>query len=281
MISDLFSRRWVRITTNIILVVFIALVLITCVNLFTQHVIAHSKEPFTPDVYGRVDINENTDLKTIFLQTGIGENTSKKMIEDGRFDEILEAQDLFFANDKVVCSSMIKGLTREERLDNEIIPFYALQPGDILVTLSTHSFGWRHGHAAIVLDETRTVESISMLYNSSIENNYFWQDYSNFAVLRVKNISFEEGKRVADFTEKNLVNRRYSLFSGLGIDKSPDVNSKEFALHCSYLAWYAWKVFNVDLDSDGGRVVTTFDILHSDKVEIVQLYGMDPREFID
>ena len=32
--------------------------------------------------------------------------------------------------------------------------------------------------------------------------------------------------------------------------------------------------------SDGGKIVTAYDLLHSDKLEVVQLYGMDPREFL-
>ncbi len=275
----MFKKKWVRITAKIVSAILIFIIVFTGVNHFTQHIVAHNNPPFTPD-YDKVELTEETDLETIFLQTGIGANTARQMILEGRFNEIVEAQELFFANDKIVCSPLIKWFTREERLENEIVPLYDIRPGDILVTLSTHTWGWRHGHCAIVLDEYRTVESISMFYDSSIERSYFWQDYSNFAVLRVKDITKEQGKQVADFAEEKLVNRPYSIFSGFGIYKAPDVDSNGFALHCSYLAWYAWKTYGIDLDSDGGRLVTSYDILHSDKVEIVQLYGMDPREFI-
>ena len=275
----MFKKKWVKFAVKIISVALAVITLFTGVNHFTQHIVAHNKPFFTP-AYDKVKLTEDSDLTTIFLQTGIGENTARQMILDGRFDEIVEAQELFFADDKVVCSPMIKWFTREERLENEIIPLYDLQPGDILVTLSTHTWGWRHGHCAIVLDEYRTVESISMLYDSSIERSYFWQDYSNFAVLRVKDVTKEQGKQVADFAEEKLVDKPYSIFSGFGIHKAPDVDSDSFAIHCSYLAWYAWSAFGVDLDSDGGRLFSSYDILHSDKVEIVQLYGMDPSEFI-
>ena len=33
--------------------------------------------------------------------------------------------------------------------------------------------------------------------------------------------------------------------------------------------------FGYDLDSDGGRLVTSADLLHSDLLEVVQVYGMD------
>lgn len=277
----MFKKKWFKIAIKALAITLALIVTFTGFNHFTQHIVAHYKPLFTSQFYDKIELTEDTDLRTIFLQTGIGENTAQKMIDEGRFNEILEAQELFFADDKVVCTPMIKWFTREEHLENEIIPFYDLQPGDVLVTLSTHTWGWRHGHAAIVLDKYRTVESISMLYNSSKEHTYFWQDYSNFAVLRVKDITPEQGKQVADFCEENLVDKPYSLLAGFGINKAPDFNSNGFSLHCSYLAWYAWEEFGVDLDSDGGRLVTSYDILHSDKVEIVQLYGMDPRDFIE
>lgn len=262
-----------------ICVVLVIVLAFSFINYFSQHVIAHIDDSFSPD-YEKIEITEDTDYKSIFMQTGLGEKTSKKLINEGRFDVILQAQDLFFANDTVECQSLIKWFTREERLENELIPFYDLQPGDILVTLSTHTFGWRHGHAAVVIDEFTTIESISMGQKSSMCYIRFWQDYSNFAVLRVKDITPEQGQKVADFTQENLLDKPYSIFSGMGIKKAPDVNSKFFALHCSYLAWYAWNSFGVDTDSDGGRIVTSYDILHSDKFEIVQIYGMDPRDFI-
>jgi hypothetical protein len=86
--------------------------------------------------------------------------------------------------------------------------------------------------------------------------------------------------QMRDFAKEKLVGKPYSLLSGFGIKKAPDCESKNFSLHCSYLAWYAWNNFGVDLDSDGGRLATTYDILHSDKVEIVQLYGLNPNDFI-
>ncbi len=273
------KKKWIRISVKVVATLLIAIIVFTGVNHFTQHVVAHIKKPFTPD-YAKVELTEETDLNTIFLQTGIGENTARKMIANGRFDEILEAQELFFINDEIACEPLIKWFTREDRLENELVEFYDLQPGDILVTLSTHTWGWRHGHAAIVIDEFTTVESISMGVNSSKGNIRFWQDYSNFAVLRVKDTTYEQGKQVADFCERSLLDKPYSLLSGFGIHKAPDVTSNNFALHCSYLAWYAWNEFDIDLDSDGGRLVTSYDILHSDEVEIVQLYGMDPREFL-
>ncbi|MBQ3058015.1 MAG: hypothetical protein IJD00_03605 [Clostridia bacterium] len=273
------KNKWIKRIVNIISIFLAVLLIIMLANVFAQNVVAHIEKPFTPQ-YERVTLTEETDYETIFLQTGLGKAAAEELINEGRFDKILEAQELFFANDKIECIPLIKWFTREERLKNELIPFYDLQPGDILVTLSTHTFGWRHGHCAIVIDDFTTVESISMGENASKGYIRYWQDYSNFAVLRVKNKTIEERQAVAKFTIDKLLDKPYSIFSGLGFKKVPDVDSKGFSLHCSYLVWYAWNNFGVDLDSDKGRLATSFDILNSDKVEIVQLYGMDPNEFL-
>lgn len=274
------KSKWFTRIVKSISIILAVLLLIMAANVFTQNVVAHAKGPFTPQ-YDRVELTEQSDYETIFCQTGLGKSAAEKLIDEGRFDEILEAQELFFANDKIECIPLIKWFTCEERLENEIIPLYDIRPGDILVTLSTHTWGWRHGHCAVVIDEYTTIESITMGTDSCKGNIYFWQDYSDFAVLRVKDKTAEECQEVADFAQEKLLNRPYSLLSGFGLKKAPDIDSNSFALHCSYLAWYAWEVFGVDLDSDKGRLVTSFDILHSDKVEIVQLYGMDPKEFLE
>lgn len=274
------KKRWLKITVITVSVILVMLLtLMGVVHLF-QYKITHISHPFSPKgEYEMVEISPKTDLKTIFLQTGIGMNTAKKMIDEGRFDEILEAQRNFFANDEVLCNPLIEHLTQEDRLKSVFIDFYDLQPGDILVTLSTHSLGWRHGHCGIVVDKFSVVESISLGVNSSEESIYFWKDYSTIAVLRVKNKTLSQRKEVAKFASEKLIDKPYSIFAGFGSEKAVDIND-DLVLHCSYLPWYAWQYFGVDLDSDGGPLVTSDDILNSDKVEIVQLYGIDPRKFL-
>lgn len=49
-----------------------------------------------------------------------------------------------------------------------------------------------------------------------------------------------------------------------------------FGMQCAYLVWYAWNHFGYDLDSDGGHFVTSADLLHSDLLEVVQVYAMEP-----
>ena len=127
---NILKKKWVKKSFKVVAVLLICIILFTGANHFTQHFIAHKKPNFVPE-YDKVKLTTNTDLKTIFLQTGIGEKTAEKMIKDGRFNEILEAQEDFFGFYDVECNPMIKWFTREERLKDESYRLYDLQPGDI------------------------------------------------------------------------------------------------------------------------------------------------------
>ena len=173
----------------------------------------------------------------------------------------------------VECVSVIGWFTKEDRLkDGTKIEFADLQPGDILITLSTHSMGWRHGHAALVIDEKTVLESGKVGEKSRLVNINCWKTYSDCTVLRIKDVTKETQKEVTKYAMKYLYDVRYSLLAGLGREKVVDPNEEGFGLQCSYLVWFAWQHFGVDLDSDGGRLVTACDILDSEEVEVVQKF---------
>ena len=261
------------ISATVVIVVFGA-------NYLLQRFYAHKNVPFVP-TYEKVNLTPETDYETIFLQTGLGRQAVDKLILEERFDAVLEAQEIFFTESQIECAPMFGWFTREDRLgDSDSIPFADLQTGDIILTLSTHSGGWRHGHAGIVIDEYTILECQMMGTESSLEGIYYWGNYSNYAVLRVKDITSLQQEEVVDYCLETLRGIPYNLFSGIFGDKAPDSENENFGLYCTNLIWYAWNHFGIDLDSDGGRIVSSYDILNSDKLEIVQLYGIDPTEFI-
>lgn len=185
----------------------------------------------------------------------------------------------YFVPGEVVCKPLLGWFTMEERLVSGAGPELAdLQPGDILLTLSTHSLGWRHGHVGLVIDENTTLESVMLGENSDWGDPQIWRSYGNFFVLRVKNVTPEERKAVAEYAADTLYDIPYHLSAGWIGEKAPATDAKQFGLHCSYLVWYAWKQFGYDLDADGGRLVTAADLLASPLLEIVQEYGMDPEK---
>lgn len=245
------------------------------VNVVLQTIWAHRIEYIVPE-YDRISITEETDRETLFLQTGLGESAIDKLIAQDEFDVALGLQDAIFEPIEAECESLFDWITREDRrgVDARIV-LVDLQPGDILLTFSTHSVGWRHGHAGLVLDETSVLESVSIGEVSAIVSPKHWSTYSNFVVLRVKEIDGALQKEVAAYARKHLVGVSYRLLSGWIGEKAPGTDDPWFSAHCSYLIWYAWNQFGYDLDSDGGRLVTCDDILNSDLLEVVQVYGLD------
>ncbi|MGN1157578.1 MAG: hypothetical protein ACI4TK_15480 [Agathobacter sp.] len=273
---------------KVLKIILIPILVVLCICLgyyLLQRYWAHRDGYFVPQ-YERVELTEDSDYETIFLQTGLGRSAVDKLIKQKGFQGILDAQEAFFNPPAAECRELIGWITREDLYTDNYSggvkrQLVDIQPGDILISLSTHTGGWRHGHAAIVLDQYTIIESAVLGADSQIVSVADWVDYSNYAVLRIKDVTPEQQQEVVDYCREHLAGIPYSLLSGIFGDKAPDPDSEFFGLQCSYLAWYAWYQFGYDLDSDGGRIVTPFDLLHSDQVDIVQIYGMDPYQFVE
>lgn len=171
--------------------------------------------------------------------------------------------------DEQVMVRVSAGVARES-LEN-FLP--ALQTGDILVSFSGHVFGWRYGHAAIVVDAERglTVEAINLGSDSKMRSVEHWREYPTFALLRVVRATPKQRQEAAAYAESNLVGLPYSLFS---FDR--EAGAFLSGTHCAHLVWHAYAQVGYDLDGDGGLIVTPRDIYESDMVEVIQLYGVDP-----
>ncbi|MCD8375857.1 MAG: hypothetical protein LUD69_02825 [Oscillospiraceae bacterium] len=276
--GSLWKKRWLR----RLLLAVLAVILFCAAFLAAQTLWAHRDGYFVPD-YPQVTLTEQTDLETIFLQTGLGASAVEKLLEAGDFQTILDAQETFFNPPQAECRGLLGWFTREDRIaEGSGVPLVDLQPGDIVLTLSTHTAGWRHGHAGLVIDGDTALECVVLGTDSTLKNVSHWSTYSNYAVLRVKDVTAEEQQQVVEYSLENLLDIPYRLTAGLlGSAKAPDPSSRGFGLQCSYLVWYAWYQLGYDLDSDGGRLATTYDLLHSDLLEVVQVYGMDPRDFLE
>ncbi len=242
---------------------------------------AHRTGYFLPD-YPPVELNETSDYETVFTQTGLGQPAVDYLLSADNFAAVQTAQDAFFHPPVAACTPLLGWFTREDRflLDHES-PLVDLQPGDIILTLSTHTAGWRHGHAGLVIDQNTVLECIVLGTRSTLVGIDHWDSYSNYAVLRVKNVTPDLQRQVVEFSLTHLLDVPYRLTAGLIGSKAPQPDVTWFGLHCSYLVWYAWNQFGYDLDSDGGRLVSTYDLLCSDQLEIVQIYGLDPRIFLN
>ena len=261
---------------KLLLYLLIILLLFILALYLLQRFFAHRNGYFVPD-YPRVTITEDTDYETIYLQTGLGKSAVQKLIKQDSFQTVLDAQEAFFNPPKASCVPLFGWFTRRDKFPKkEALSLVCLEPGDIVVSLSAHTLGWRHGHAGLVLNSKTSLECVSLGKNSAIMNTSHWGTYSNFAVLRLKNVSPEKRAEVADYAKETLCNVPYRLSAGFIGKKAPDATEPYFGMQCAYLVWYAWNHFGYDLDSDGGRLVTSADLLHSELLEVVQIYGMNP-----
>lgn len=116
--------------------------------------------------------------------------------------------------------------------------------------------------------------------------------------------SYDIPQLVAEYAGENLLGIPYGLLAGVfdgiitkkseviqttekpeeelslnlkeGIEKKQNGQVSEVTIkttHCAHLVWYAYKQFGIDLDSDGGLLVTPYDIQKSECLETIQSYG--------
>lgn len=273
----------------------LAPMLVLAVVLLLQGPFAHRTPPFVPD-YPQSDLTAllaqesltDGDYETLLLQTGLGRPAVDKLLTYGDIGkaQILDTQTAFFAPVTVVCDELCGPFTKEDHMVDAggqtvwAPPLVDLQQGDILLTFSTHSFGWRHGHAGLVVDdqgEGITLEAALIGTDSMQMPASHWRNYSNYLVLRLKDVTPELQSSIASYSVEYLLGIPYHLTSGFLGPKAPEVDAPWFGVQCDYLVWYAFQHFGYDLDGDGGRLVTTTDLALSPLLEVVQVYGIDPR----
>ena len=104
-----------------------------------------------------------------------------------------------------------------------------------------------------------------------------WLGYPSFQVLRLKNEQDTAADELAAvFAEAHLVDVPYQLLAGVRSRMFREQNEAVSVLkgtQCAHLVWYAYMQVGIDLDSDGGILVTPTDIQNSPYLEVIQSYG--------
>lgn len=268
-----------RVLAFLIAVIFLNLVLSGIADLSAYH------EPIPVDQAEWEAINNKirnsnalseAEYQTVFSQTGLGKPALDKLIKSGRYEEIEKYYDYYMQDKDFECYrdgfvAYHEYITDKDGNKIENPRFADLQNGDIIITLSIHTFGWRHGHVAIVTDayNGKTVQAVMMGEKSAFGNISEWRDFPLVAVLRAKDTDAETRQEIAEYAKNNLVGLEYSLFAGLFGEYEEPLT----ATQCAHLVWYAYNQYGIDIDSNGGAIVTPKEILKSDKLEIVQVYG--------
>lgn len=244
------------------------------------------------------------DYSVLFRQTGLARDGVDELRESGRQWELLCLQQRLFDDAEVIClhnnlfirsERLVKGINgpkdaREPENPEGLAgkaaedhdPFPTVQTGDVLITFSGHVFGWRSGHAAMVIDADKrlTLEAITLGCDSRICSMGDWEEYPSVAVLRLKGASAQERIQIASFARDHLQGLPYRLTAFTTLESSDCAAPPSQTLtgtQCAHLVWYAYRIFGYNLDSDGGFVVTPEDLYHSNLLEIVQIYGISPN----
>lgn len=229
------------------------------------------------------------EYRFLFYQTGLSRRAVERIPLSERMQVLREAQEAFFLNPAVSCERSTLISWEERNQDRNLPGLWGLQDGDILITFCSHAFGWRNGHAALVVDAQngRTLEAVVMGQDSCLQETEKWRSYPSFLVLRLRGCSREQGSKIATLAMRTGRGIPYGFLQdflehldGSAVaGKLPDGKSADDMglrdTDCSHLIWRIYQNFGVDLDSNGGFFVTPADIAKSPCLEIVQMYGVD------
>ena len=220
------------------------------------------------------------DYENIFMQSGLGKPAVDKLCALGQAEKINTQREYYQSQKKFKCERTGIFACNEHIADENknLInnpPFVDIQDGDILITLSIHSLGWRHGHAGIVTNaHNGTVLGAQMMgLPSNLSSINEWSSYPRVAVLRAKNTDITVRRQIAKYAEENFVDIEYSLFADYNDKMKDEEKGVPEKTHCANIIKTIYGNFNIDVDSNGGKIVTPNEILQSENFEVVQIYG--------
>lgn len=284
MINEKIKHKKLIIVISVIVIIFAIITILEAIIEPQGYISPDYPKANISEILNKELLTEN-DYKELFYQTGLGKTAVDEILKkENGIKEILNFQENFFKEKNVLCESIGIITSQESIVNNENKPMYGFdlapyENGYVLITKATHSLGWRHGHAAIITDKENqeTLEAVILGSNTMLQNINKWRVYPSFMMLKLKDTSQETLNEIAKFAKNNLNDIPYGLTVGLTDKKNPDPKNI-ISTQCSHLAWYPFMQYGFDVDSDGSWLVTPKDIANSDLFEVVQIYGVDPKE---
>lgn len=246
----------------------------------------HAAIPFRP-AYEREDLTrilekempDESDYKTLFFQTGLGRSAVDDLWKrDDRIALFSRFQEDFFRAPDVKCFPMAITTGMDLYTDETGDPVYGFslapyQAGDVFACESTHSLGWRHGHAGLVVGHNRTLEAAMIGTDSEISSANAWRCYSTFILLRYTKADADTRSQLAQNAARSLTDIPYNL---LALSKS---GTRPGSTQCAHLVWFAYHNAGFDIDCNGGLFVTVQNLIDNPDFEVVQIFGFDPARF--
>ncbi len=214
------------------------------------------------------------EFNTLSVQTGLSKTSIEKFLTKYEPNKLYDYQNDHLKNQEEVISTFFLGSYQHE-LKNNHLPFVDVQNGDILITSTSHTFGYRHGHSGIVVDIDKglTVESYTPFSNSKYDKLYTWLAFPEVMVLRLKEEYRDILSDVIEYTKNYLVGVKYSLLASTKAKFTTSTSPKK--TQCSHLVWAAFYAYGIDLNSDGSWLVTANDIARSPYLEVVEVKGFN------
>lgn len=230
-------------------------------------------------ILSKSELNRSDYVK-LFQQTGLGKAAVDQMRRGANEnqEDILAFQERFLYPAEPECRSGSLITKQDVLKKGERGKLVSLEDGDVLLSFSSHSLGWRHGHAGLVVDSQKELclEAACPGSQSDLKTCSHWEQYSDFLVLRLAGASAEQRRQIALYAREHLIHIPYSLTCGLLWEKQ---QPEDAGAQCAYLIWAAYRHFGYDVDSDGGRLVTVKDLAGSSAFEAVQIFGLNPDLF--
>lgn len=220
------------------------------------------------------------DYNLLFEQTGLGQPIIDELHSTTDFKEKILSFQADYLKEVKTYSEYLPPVTVCEMVgdakDSNHTAAFQLAPyhnGYLFFTKSTFTMNWRHGHIGIVTDEVRgiTVEALNPGYPSMEQDVSKWIYYPTFKMMRLKDVPLSKLNTISQYADNYLKGLPYNILASKVQDPITDT-------HCSLLIWQAFKAFGYDLDATGGLLVSPKNIASSPLLEVLQIYGFDPKK---
>lgn len=220
---------------------------------------------------GKEELSDG-DYKVLYEQTGLTKIGIDRALAKGAAGvrRVLNIQQNYF-KDFAVINDKFAPYVCTDRIDGAAQAIY-LENGDVVVTSSTHISCYRMGHAGLVTDGESGGVLEAMAYGTPtfIGNIADFTGRITFMIFSPKT-DRQTKEEVVSFA-KTLVGTPYNALTGITTDKN-DIKQTQ----CAHIVWYAYRQYGIDLDYDGGLMVTPYDLAKSPEMELVQVFGFHPE----
>lgn len=273
-----------KIITIACLILAITATIIGALTLFTEgnSVTISTAEKIDLAAITQKEALTEQDYSILWEQTGLGKTVLDTLWQEPNRKEILLAEQNRFFNAPTYSCMGLALFSKAEIITNreDYYPLYDLQPGDILLTKSTHTLFYRHGHSALYLGNGLILEAAAIGLPTDTANAELWGQYPSGIHLRLKESVAESmgtdrttlGAQAANYAKTELMGDKYHLLSG-----AFHIGTESDHTQCAHLICAAYQNCGINVSSREFPA-TPHSLLNSGQFEILRYWGFDPKD---